>query len=493
MNKAIFLSISFLLLFTLPAAAKDKQKNRNELVSGETISGEVDVISSGSACRTYMVRITPEDFSLHLVLDNSPADLDIYLNYGKEILDYNLVEVFSVTDYFCEEIYLNRLSSVPLQDGTYYIDIVYQHPYPPVVDGKQLSAVPFSLSTDVVPAGIEKRLVPGRPASSELLPEEEMVKTFAVDVPSGASALRVDIFNTICDIDLLIGYEKDILTRDNADFSADSFLGRETFIITADSYKPLKAGTYYISVMDQVANGHSAGFSILATLSENCPEVLKKIPVVLIPERGIDNAVKAVVEVIADSGKGSGTLVSPDGLILTGWHVVENNQKKLSSNIYVGLNLSPYYPTEELFKAEVVEYDIEKDLVLLKIKSGLYDQPIPYGYSFPYLKIGDPGELVPGQPVSFLGYPGIGGTGSRASISLTRGVICGFEMMPYGLIFKTDGLINSGSSGGAAINAYYELIGIPLSVIGEDSGQMAYIHSVGMIPDSWMRIIRQSE
>ena len=195
----------------------------------------------------------------------------------------------------------------------------------------------------------------------------------------------------------------------------------------------------------------------------------------------------ATAEIIGNAGKGSGCFVSSEGHIITNWHVIEDFTGSVSEDIYVAINLSNELPPVELFKAELVDYSIEKDLALIKISSGLYGDPVPFAYSFPYFSMGNTGSLKLGQPLTYLGYPGIGGTGSRASISMTRGIVSGFERANGNLLVKTDAEINSGNSGGAAINTYYELVGFPTVTIEEAAGQLGYLTPVSMIPKEWLR------
>ena len=111
---------------------------------------------------------------------------------------------------------------------------------------------------------------------------------------------------------------------------------------------------------------------------------------------------------------------------------------------------------------------------------------------FPYFKFAEESFLNIGDNICVLGYPSVGGSGSRVTITYTRGTISGYDRNPFGIILKTDAEINSGNSGGAALNDRFELVGIPSSVIGEDTGQLGYIHPVYLVPDSWLEIIEQS-
>jgi S1-C subfamily serine protease len=138
-----------------------------------------------------------------------------------------------------------------------------------------------------------------------------------------------------------------------------------------------------------------------------------------------------------------------------------------------------------MFQARVVEYSAERDLALLRITASRYGAELPADFTFPSLQRRSERPDI-GEPLRLVGYPGIGGTGSRASITYTTGVVAGFQLTDYGYTIKTDGEINSGSSGGAALDEAYRLIGIPTSILGEDAGQLGYIVPVSAIPDSWL-------
>ena len=290
---------------------------------------------------------------------------------------------------------------------------------------------------------------------------------------------------------MFVNYAAPALKREDAEYVRESLLARESVVITRTSYRPLKPGKYYITLIDQIIYDKKEEVSISINFKIDPPEFLKKIPPFPFVDDNLRNVLMATVEVIGETGKGSGCILSRDGLILTNWHVIRGYSGLISPEIYIAVNLSDRFPPEELFKAEVVEYDEKRDFALLKIICGFYDQPLPYGYTFPCFAIGNADNLVIGQPLSFLGYPGIGGTGSKASISYTRGIISGFEETDIGVLIKTDGQINEGNSGGAAVNAYFELIGLPTIISGEDSGQMGFIYPVNMIPKQWLQIVEE--
>jgi len=143
---------------------------------------------------------------------------------------------------------------------------------------------------------------------------------------------------------------------------------------------------------------------------------------------------------------GSGVVISPDGYILTNFHVVEN-----ATNVVVTL------PGGEEFEAEIIGTDYITDLALLKLD----------GKYFPYAKLGDSDELIIGEWVVALGNP-FGLFDISKQPTATAGIVSALNMdfgsQSGGRIYKdmiqTDAAINRGNSGGPLVNALGEVIGI---------------------------------
>ena len=159
---------------------------------------------------------------------------------------------------------------------------------------------------------------------------------------------------------------------------------------------------------------------------------------------------------------GSGSIVTPDGLILTNAHVV------LPDKVYGNVDgLEVWLTFEEdaapvpTFLAQTVVANPDLDLAVIKIISDLEGKPVdPGALNLPAVQLGDSDELSMGAEVFILGYPGIGGE----NITLTNGRVAGFTNAPgvKGRAFvKTDATIAGGNSGGLAADASGRLIGVP--------------------------------
>jgi putative serine protease PepD len=197
------------------------------------------------------------------------------------------------------------------------------------------------------------------------------------------------------------------------------------------------------------------------------------------------------------SGWGSGTLISPDGLILTNAHVAEPEAP--GAAVAAGLPASqlgpnPPFLTVELttgqssaavarFRARPVAVDGYLDLAIIRIYATANGQPVsPASLHLPYLTLGNVGSLQLDQAVTVLGFPGVSGS---SSITVTSGVISTFVPDPLGHVtdprfeLETTARVAHGNSGGAAIDNSGRLIGVPsLAIPGEGSDVSWRLRSV---------------
>jgi S1-C subfamily serine protease len=71
---------------------------------------------------------------------------------------------------------------------------------------------------------------------------------------------------------------------------------------------------------------------------------------------------------------------------------------------------------------------------------------------------------------------------------VSRGVLSGWERAVGGMRVKTDAFVSPGSSGGAAFDERWELVGVPVSVAGGDgSGMLGIVVPIDAVPAAWWR------
>jgi serine protease Do len=147
---------------------------------------------------------------------------------------------------------------------------------------------------------------------------------------------------------------------------------------------------------------------------------------------------------------GSGFIVTADGYIVTGNHVVEG-----ASEIQVVLNDGERLP------AKVRGRDPKTDLALLKIDA---DRELPY------VVFGDSDSARPGDWVVAIGNPfGLGGTATTGIISARGRDI---QSGPYDAYLQIDAPINRGNSGGPLFDLSGRVIGVNTAIYSPNGGNV---------------------
>lgn len=186
----------------------------------------------------------------------------------------------------------------------------------------------------------------------------------------------------------------------------------------------------------------------------------------------IEALARAVVQIspIDSAGdpcwSGSGTIIDADGTILTNHHVIENDSSCDYDYLLVSATTVSDRAPEPLYRAAVYATDEGLDLAVLRItgyaEGGAVDEPLPF------IPVGDSDAVGLGDPIIVLGYPGTGGD----TITYTDGAVSGFldsaEAPGERGWIKTQTTISGGNSGGAAVSAASELIGVPTQVSAGD-------------------------
>ncbi len=151
------------------------------------------------------------------------------------------------------------------------------------------------------------------------------------------------------------------------------------------------------------------------------------------------------------SSLGSGVLVSPEGIILTNHHVI-NDADEIDVALADGRKV----------KAKVVGSDPETDIAVLKIEAKQLPAPITLG-KIESVRVGDV-VLAIGNPF------GVGQT-------VTSGIVSAMGRDHVGIntfenFIQTDAAINPGNSGGALIDTRGNLIGINTAIFSNNGGSM---------------------
>ena len=154
-----------------------------------------------------------------------------------------------------------------------------------------------------------------------------------------------------------------------------------------------------------------------------------------------------------EKGRGTGFIISADGLILTNKHVVSAGQEKTAAYRILLNSGKQYY-------AQLIGKDPLNDLAILKI----FDKDLPY------VELGDSDNLELGSTVMT-----IGNALGRYQNSVTKGIVSGLgrklvasdqsgHAESFDNVVQTDAEINLGNSGGPLIDLEGKIVGINVAI-----------------------------
>ncbi len=151
----------------------------------------------------------------------------------------------------------------------------------------------------------------------------------------------------------------------------------------------------------------------------------------------IEDVIPSIVSVATDVSQGSGFIITSEGHIITNAHVLEGAR-------YAKVLL---YGADEWVLTELVGYDLDLDVAVLKIQGSGHD----------YLEFDDSDNVRVGEKVIALGNP------LGLSFSVTEGIVSGLKREgPNDLpaYIQIDVPLNQGNSGGPLVNKKGKVIGI---------------------------------
>ena len=148
----------------------------------------------------------------------------------------------------------------------------------------------------------------------------------------------------------------------------------------------------------------------------------------------VSHCTRAVVTVKQKEGFGSGVVIASAGLIVTNYHVVDEN-KEVQVKLSTGISLT----------AKVIKTNPAADLALLKVEA----QDLP---ALPFAT----GDLEIGEEVIAIGTPG----DIALEQTVSKGIISGKRVFDGKKFLQTDLSVNPGNSGGPLIDEKGAIAGI---------------------------------
>lgn len=144
--------------------------------------------------------------------------------------------------------------------------------------------------------------------------------------------------------------------------------------------------------------------------------------------------------------RGTGSIISPDGLILTAAHVIRGSENKVTFNTG---------PNKGQFDTEIVFVDDRNDVAVLRAKNLKVDR---------WFNVRLSGFPSAGDPILAIGYPGKPSSGDATQDFVTKGIISASNSSKGWLV--ADLTVASGNSGGPIISVSTgEVVGVVSQVI----------------------------
>ena len=155
----------------------------------------------------------------------------------------------------------------------------------------------------------------------------------------------------------------------------------------------------------------------------------------------------AVVMVRNPGGLGTGFIISPEGHVVTNYHVVENHTR-LQVTMYRRTDRG--FEKKELRKVKIVALQPYRDLALLQVDLEEVKGPLPEP-----VVVNDRDDLRVGDLVFAIGNP----VGLERSV--TQGIVSSTtRTIEQARLIQTDASINPGNSGGPIFNARGEVVAV---------------------------------
>ena len=218
--------------------------------------GPVDTPTLFSGDNSFRLEV-PDNASRVTFTLESDADVALLVRYGEDntvqdgspVFDYAADEVYAGT----EEIVITPQSDPPLQAGTYFVSVGV---FATGVEVNCTLTAEVEREGGTPPPTSDGTLTPSQPVSFQRGPVDNprlfaRNDSFRLEVPEDASRVTFTLESDV-DVELAVRYGEDNAVEDRlvvTDHRSRNPAGNERILITPRSDPPLRAGTYFVSVV----------------------------------------------------------------------------------------------------------------------------------------------------------------------------------------------------------------------------------------------------
>ena len=247
--------------FLAGAGATDAKQDSVLLKEDVPTAGLLD-LDADPPMTAFSVTVPKDALLMTVKLSRAPVTLDILARKKQPMETVNDAEYRSNVD-TPTKLLISRQSSPGLEQGAYCVAVTYLGAGRPVIHHRPVKRVPFTITVSFVHNKVDGVLAVGRKLVSQTRVEQGGMRTFAVNVPQGAKALRIDLDNVSGVLDIWASRNGPVVNSDDADETAISSLGRKTLLVDGPS---LRAGRWYVQIVRPTDAG-MVDFAVYASLS----------------------------------------------------------------------------------------------------------------------------------------------------------------------------------------------------------------------------------
>lgn len=158
---------------------------------------------------------------------------------------------------------------------------------------------------------------------------------------------------------------------------------------------------------------------------------------------------------------GTGTLVSPNGHILTNAHNITPSAACPGETLIIALSIQLDKPPIPIYQADIAQVNEQLDIGLIQIARSIDGRRVVQSdLNLPFVELGDSSNTELDQTIIMAGYPDL----EESPVTTVRGTISAFIAETNGgdrAWIKTSASVPGLMSGGGAYNQAGQLIGIP--------------------------------
>ena len=210
------------------------------------------------------------------------------------------------------------------------------------------------------------------------------------------------------------------------------------------------------------ASGDTGHIDVSATVTAVLTRIPRPTPT---PEQSVSDIVEGLVDglvqIVTPDARGSGFVISNDGLIVTNAHLLGDHDlvsvRSVDGWTYAGT---------------VLGKDDGLDLAVIKVASPGGARAMP---------LGDESKVRPGDSVIAMGFPLSDHLGEGYTV--TTGIVSSLRGGGPADLVQTDAAINAGSSGGPLVNSAGQVIGVNTSTFREFTS-VSFAISIGEVKDN---------